>query len=104
MDLTGPLLHSSNTLDILYKHIESTYFVDKPLKLGYFEPLVLKDQEEEDFEYLEKLYPNSYWSYDRELFEKLLCSDYREALAVLREKLLELFQNEEIPFPMPKVI
>ena len=103
MDLVIPLSHENNMLDILYEHVESRYHVDKPFKLGYFESLILRDQDEDYREHIVQLYPNTYWSYDRDLFERFSCCDYRESLGILRGKLLKTLQDEDIHSSMPRV-
>jgi hypothetical protein len=90
-------------LDILYEHVESTFHVDKPFKLGYFESLILRDQDEDDREHMARFYPNTYWGYDKDLFERFSCCDHRESLGILREKLLKTLQDDNIRSSIPKV-
>jgi hypothetical protein len=103
MDLVAPLSHSSNLLDLLAEHVPSPFRVDKPLRLGHLECLVARDQGDAEFQTMSKLYPNSFLSYDPSLFDIVASCDHREALAVLRDRLLEILQVEDIPSPMPKV-
>lgn len=102
MDLVAPLSHSINVLDQIYEHVESVYSVDRPLKLGYFETLVTKDHGE-DLETMGKFYPETYCSYNRDLFEQLLSAEYRESLAILRDSLLKIIHSESLPSPVSKV-
>jgi hypothetical protein len=89
-------------LDPLYEHVESIYCVDRPLKLGYFESLVTKYEEEEELEAMGKWYPDTYCSYNRDLFEQLISSEYRDSLACLRDHLLQIIRDEDLPSPISK--